>query len=153
MAFAKLVEPKPNGFSYEMTSLSVTLGRKTKKPDPDIVALSTLKNISRKHISIWFDAEKQQWMVKCHGKNGARVGSHPDNMLYLQADQERPLQSGSRVEIGEFWFYFLLPKSSVVQEPTPSPVAEPSQAADAAPSPVLPIAAPDTAPAPAPTAM
>jgi len=95
----------------------VTLGRQTRQPDPDIVPCCAFKNVSRKHLSIYYDVQSKQWKVKCLGKNGIRVGPGPQTMQFLGIDQEAPLVSPTRIEIGEFFFYFLLPSASAVRRP------------------------------------
>ncbi|KIW88939.1 uncharacterized protein Z519_10423 [Cladophialophora bantiana CBS 173.52] len=67
--------------------------------------LENHKSISRRHVKIQWDFDKERFQMKVMGRNGAFLDD-----VYLQRGQTRPLRDGSKIQISNVWMTFRLPK-------------------------------------------
>jgi hypothetical protein len=116
-AYAKLQGP---GWSYYVQKLSVSLGRneETSKvggieksstddsPSSLDVHLSDSEEVSRRHLRIDYNFNRQQWELSCFGKLGVIV----DGVEYPTFCRPIPLEARSEIQIGSsIRFNFILP--------------------------------------------
>ncbi|OAL38727.1 hypothetical protein AYO20_01933 [Fonsecaea nubica] len=67
--------------------------------------LENHKSISRRHVKIQWDFDKERFQMKVMGRNGAFLDD-----VYLPRGQIRPLRDGSKIQISNVWMTFKLPK-------------------------------------------
>ncbi|KIY02503.1 uncharacterized protein Z520_00968 [Fonsecaea multimorphosa CBS 102226] len=87
--------------------------------------LENHKSISRRHVKIQWDFDKERFQMKVMGRNGAFLDD-----VYLQRGQTRPLRDGSKIQISNVWMTFKLPK----QEPESASDGSGREAAEQSPS-------------------
>ncbi|KAH7819064.1 uncharacterized protein MONOS_4360 [Monocercomonoides exilis] len=105
--FARIVGR--GGFDHVIQDLCVMLGRKTSKT-PHVLNLGEGKQLSRHHLTIFYDFISKSWKMRILGKNGAKVGFE-GSMVHYSADAEPViLKHMTKIELCDFWFYFLLPQ-------------------------------------------
>ncbi|CAB77015.1 DNA-binding forkhead transcription factor for ribosomal proteins Fhl1 [Schizosaccharomyces pombe] len=103
-AYAKLEFEK---FSFFVQTLQVTMGRKASNSSDCDVHLGDTKAISRQHAKIFYSFPNQRFEISVMGKNGAFVDGE-----FVERGKSVPLRSGTRVQIGQISFSFLLPEGS-----------------------------------------
>ncbi|OAP58859.1 hypothetical protein AYL99_06156 [Fonsecaea erecta] len=67
--------------------------------------LENHKSISRRHVKIQWDFDKERFQMKVMGRNGAFLDD-----VYLPRGQIKPLRDGSKIQISNVWMTFRLPK-------------------------------------------
>ncbi|EPY52981.1 fork head transcription factor Fhl1 [Schizosaccharomyces cryophilus OY26] len=116
-AYAKLEFDK---FSFFVQTLQVTMGRKASNSSDCDVHLGDTKAISRQHAKIAYSFPNQRFELSVIGKNGAFVDGE-----FVERGSTVPLHSGTRVQIGQISFSFLLPEGLQKQEQRKSEAAAP----------------------------
>ncbi|WBW73931.1 DNA-binding forkhead transcription factor Fhl1 [Schizosaccharomyces osmophilus] len=101
-AYAKLEFEK---FSFFVQTLQVTMGRKASNSSDCDVHLGDTKAISRQHAKIVYSFPNQRFEFSVIGKNGAFVDGE-----FVERGSTVALHSGTRVQIGQISFSFLLPE-------------------------------------------
>ncbi|KAI9312744.1 fork head domain-containing protein, partial [Dichotomocladium elegans] len=101
-AYAKL---EGEGFCYYMRTLQVTMGRKVTNPDSVDIALGTLRSVSRHHARLFYNFTTQRFELMVFGKNGAIV-----NEQFVEKGVTVALENGTKIQIGDVSFVFLLPR-------------------------------------------
>ncbi|EPX73965.1 fork head transcription factor Fhl1 [Schizosaccharomyces octosporus yFS286] len=107
-AYAKLEFEK---FSFFVQTLQVTMGRKASNFSDCDVHLGDTKAISRQHAKIVYNFPNQRFEFSVIGKNGAFVDGE-----FVERGSTVPLHSGTRVQIGQISFSFLLPEGMQKQK-------------------------------------
>ncbi|KAG5360936.1 Fork-head transcriptional regulator 2 [Yarrowia sp. B02] len=102
-AYAKLAG---QNWTYFVQKLHVIIGRSSEQQEVDI-DLGPAKVVSRKHASIEYNSEAQQWQLWVRGRNGVKV----DRVVYKEGHVA--LRSGSVVDIGGVQMMFVLPGQKV----------------------------------------
>jgi len=101
-AYAKL---QGEDFVYYIRTLSVLIGRRTSPYDEVQVDLGASKVVSRVHAKVEYNFVNRNFELTCLGKNGVFI----DGRYYGKDSPPILLESKSLIQIGEKWFYFLLP--------------------------------------------
>ncbi|KAK9238125.1 fork head domain-containing protein [Lipomyces kononenkoae] len=109
------------------------------------VHLGTAKAISRRHAKIFYNFANQRFEFSVLGRNGAFVDD-----VFVEKGATVPLNHGSRVQIGQIGFTFLLPSSSNLEsgDTTPTQTIKPSDAISLRDAKPLPTLSMSTTPAP-----
>ncbi|KAK9371183.1 fork head domain-containing protein [Lipomyces kononenkoae] len=109
------------------------------------VHLGTAKAISRRHAKIFYNFANQRFEFSVLGRNGAFVDD-----VFVEKGATVPLNHGSRVQIGQIGFTFLLPSSSNLEsgDSTPTQTIKPSDAISLRDAKPLPPLSMTTTPAP-----
>lgn len=102
-AYAKLAG---QNWTYFVQKLHVVIGRSSEQQEVDI-DLGPAKVVSRKHASIEYNSEAQQWQLWVRGRNGVKV----DKVVYKEGHVT--LRSGAVVDIGGVQMMFVLPGQKV----------------------------------------
>ncbi|KAG5368844.1 Fork-head transcriptional regulator 2 [Yarrowia sp. C11] len=102
-AYAKLAG---QNWTYFVQKLHVIIGRSSEQQEVDI-DLGPAKVVSRKHASIEYNSESQQWQLWVRGRNGVKV----DRVVYKEGHVT--LRSGAVVDIGGVQMMFVLPGQKV----------------------------------------
>ncbi|RCK67175.1 Fork-head transcriptional regulator FHL1 [Candida viswanathii] len=99
-----------DNFTFFVQTLQVVLGRKSNdeslQQNVD-VHLSSKKAISRRHAKIFYNFGSQRFEITILGRNGAFV----DN-VFVGKGLTVPLIDGTKIQIGDIPFQFVLPSSS-----------------------------------------
>lgn len=99
-----------DNFTFFVQTLQVVLGRKSNdeslQQNVD-VHLSSKKAISRRHAKIFYNFGSQRFEITILGRNGAFV----DN-VFVGKGLTVPLKDGTKIQIGDIPFQFVLPPSS-----------------------------------------
>lgn len=112
-AYAKL---QGENFVYYVRTLSVVLGRRVAGCDDQVdVDLGPSKTISRRHALIAYDFGSRRFVVSPLGKNGITV----DGTFYEQGHPPVPLETKTYIQVGDVFFFFLLPIGQVSQSVQP----------------------------------
>lgn len=110
-AFAKL---QGEHFVYYMRTYSIILGRSTETygVDFDICELGGEGDqyVSRHHACIFYNFEKRHFALELLGRNGCKI----QNVSYAPGSDPVELRSQDLIEIAGKQFYFLLPRTSSV---------------------------------------
>lgn len=101
-AYAKL---QGEDFTYYMQTLAIVIGRRATPDDEVDVDLGRSKLISRQHVRIEYNFQRQRFELKCLGKNGVYV----DGRFHTRDHEPIMLETKTLIQIGEKCFYFLLP--------------------------------------------
>ncbi|KAK5427735.1 hypothetical protein LTR34_008677 [Exophiala xenobiotica] len=83
------------------------------------------RSISRRHVKIQWDFDKECFQMKVLGRNGAFLDDQ-----YVQRGSVKRLRDGSRIQISNVWMCFRLPSQNA------EPASEESEHEEADPSPV-----------------
>ncbi|KAK9766475.1 hypothetical protein K7432_004421 [Basidiobolus ranarum] len=102
-AYAKL---EGVDFSHYIRALQVTLGRIATSSENADITLSAAKSISRLHAKVYYNFLNQRFELLIQGKNGAFI-----NDQFVEKGATVPLEHGTKIQIGEIAFHFLLPRS------------------------------------------
>lgn len=102
-AYAKLAG---QNWTYFVQKLHVIIGRSSEQQEVDI-DLGPAKVVSRKHASIEYSSETQEWQLWVRGRNGVKV----DRVVYKEGHVT--LRSGAVVDIGGVQMMFVLPGQKV----------------------------------------
>eukprot|EP00854_Cymbomonas_tetramitiformis_P004367 gene4367-5373_t len=101
VGFAKL---QGKDFEYFVQKYNVSLGRKSKSSNVDVV-LGDNMNLSRHHASIIYNFDKKRFELVVHGKNGVTVREQ----FLAPGHEPFGLHSQDLFRVGDVSFYFLLP--------------------------------------------
>jgi pSer/pThr/pTyr-binding forkhead associated (FHA) protein len=104
-----------DNFTFFVQTLQVILGRKS-NIDVDLqsnhhavdVHLSSKKAVSRRHARIFYNFASQQFELSVLGRNGAFVDD-----MFVEKGITVPLNDGSKIQIGDIPFVFVLPSIEV----------------------------------------
>ena len=104
-----------DNFTFFVQTLQVILGRKS-NIDVDLqsnhhavdVHLSSKKAVSRRHARIFYNFASQQFELSVLGRNGAFVDD-----MFVEKGITVPLVDGSKIQIGDIPFVFVLPSIEV----------------------------------------
>lgn len=98
-----------DNFTFYVQTLQVVLGRKLNEAfqlshhDVD-VHLSLEKGILRRHAKIFYNFGSQRFELSISGRNGAFVDD-----AFIEKDMLVPLKDGTKIQIGNIAFLFILP--------------------------------------------
>ncbi|KAI5013781.1 hypothetical protein ZWY2020_046477 [Hordeum vulgare] len=106
--FAKL---QGKDFHYIMQSYEIIVGRNSKKGkvDLDLSVVAGDKDVSRRHVRIFYDFQHHSFALEVLGQHGCYV----QRVLHLPGDDPIKLKSQDVIQIGHTQFYFLLPAHSI----------------------------------------
>lgn len=117
-------------FTFFVQTLQVVLGRKLNEELLHVSAhhavdvhLSSQRAISRKHAKIFYNFGTQRFELLALGRNGAFVD---DN--FIEKGITVPLKDGTKIQIGDILFQFVLPLSEHDDDSTPIKQLNPSDA-------------------------
>lgn len=104
-----------DNFTFFVQTLHLTLGRKSNL-DIDLqsnhhavdVHLSNKKAVSRKHARLFYNFASQQFELSVEGRNGAFVDD-----MFVEKGNTVPLVDGTKIQIGDIPFVFVLPSIEV----------------------------------------
>lgn len=92
-------------FTFYVQTLQVLLGRRAENGTGMVdVHLGPAKAISRKHAKIFYNFGTQRFELSVLGRNGAFVSD-----VFVEAGSTIPLKDGTKVQIGQIPFTFVLP--------------------------------------------
>lgn len=95
-------------FTFYVQTLQVILGRRAENGSSMVdVHLGPQKAISRRHAKIFYNFGTQRFELSVLGRNGAFVGD-----VFVETDTTVPLKNGTRIQIGQIPFTFVLPSTS-----------------------------------------
>lgn len=101
VAFAKLQGPMFKHFIYKK---SVILGRDPgeETDDEQKIVLDQSQKISRQHLKIFWDSEKNEWQIQSLSKNKIYV----NKAILRKEDAAMPLNDCASIKMDQFKFYF-----------------------------------------------
>lgn len=139
-------EPLPD-LNLDVTHTSVFLGRKDMydaDEHPDFIGTVHSKAVSRRHLTISWDAEADQWQIRCDSKNGVVVDG-----MFWDKGKTVDLHHRSAIKFGPCACYFVLPGGA--GEPVvPASSAPPPPLVQVEPPPDFSVAVPPPPPPDAP---
>lgn len=98
-----------DNYTFFVQTLQVVLGRKSNEELHSShysvdVHLSSKRAISRRHAKIFYNFGTQRFEISVTGRNGAFVDD-----LFVEKDMTVPLADGTKIQIGDIPFCFVLP--------------------------------------------
>lgn len=120
-----------DNYTFFVQTLQVVLGRKSNDDDSSHhlvdVHLSNKKAISRRHAKIFYNFGTQRFEILIMGRNGAFVDD-----LFVEKGMTVPLVDGTKIQIGDIPFAFVLPSMELHDLDARKPgVAKPFNPSDA----------------------
>lgn len=120
-----------DNYTFFVQTLQVILGRKSNdellsgSQHSVDVHLSSKKAISRRHAKIFYNFGTQRFELSILGRNGAFVDD-----LFIEKGMTIPLVDGTKIQIGDISFLFILPSvdSNTTKEADPNKPFDPSDA-------------------------
>eukprot|EP00172_Hildenbrandia_rubra_P003958 Plantae.Rhodophyta-Hildenbrandia_rubra.ctg7135.p2 GENE.Plantae.Rhodophyta-Hildenbrandia_rubra.ctg7135~~Plantae.Rhodophyta-Hildenbrandia_rubra.ctg7135.p2 ORF type:complete len:587 (-),score=142.80 Plantae.Rhodophyta-Hildenbrandia_rubra.ctg7135:3880-5640(-) len=110
LGYARLQGCGRGALDYKVRRKHITLGRLGGGADCQM--RSSSRKIGRKHALIEWDTKKKRWVITCLSKKGALV---VDGVPVVVGAPRTVLTSRSLIEMGDTFFFFLLPRATVAR--------------------------------------